>query len=87
MQHMKVLRLGAYAIATGDPRCICDLHPSFWQHQILNLVSGARDQTCILMDMSWVLNPLSHNRSSIFYFYFLSFDFLGPYLWHWRFPG
>ena len=27
-------------------------------------LSEARDQTCILMDTSWVLNPLSHNGNS-----------------------
>ena len=28
------------------------LHHSSWQHQILNSLSEARDQTCILMDTS-----------------------------------
>ena len=37
---------------------------SLWPCQILNLLSEARDRTCILMDTSWVLNPLSHNRNS-----------------------
>ena len=31
---------------------------------ILNPVSEARDETCILMDTRWVLNPLSHNGNS-----------------------
>ena len=58
--HMKVPRLGikselplpAYttAVATPDPSCIWDLHCSLWQHQILNPLSKARDQTRILMD-------------------------------------
>ena len=29
--------------------------------QILNPLSEVRDPTCILMDTSWVLNPLNHN--------------------------
>ena len=52
---MKVPRLGikserqllAYttAIATGDLSCICDLHHSSQQCQILNPLREARDQT------------------------------------------
>ena len=62
--HMEVSRLGveselkplAYitAVATVDPRCVCDLHHSSQQHQIVNPVSEVRDWTCILMDTSWV---------------------------------
>ena len=62
--HMKVPRLGvqlelkllAYTTATAmpDPSYICNLHQSSWQHQILNPLSKARGQTCILMDTSWV---------------------------------
>ena len=32
------------AMETLDPRLICDLHAAHW---ILNLLSGARDQTCL----------------------------------------
>ena len=49
------------ATATWGPSCICDLRHSSWQCQILNPLSEARDQTRILMDTSWFLNPLSHN--------------------------
>ena len=44
----------AYATATAmlDLSHICDLHHSLWQHWILNLLSEARDHTCILMDTS-----------------------------------
>ena len=62
--HMEVPRLGvqlevkppAYttAIATWDLRCVCDLHHSSLQHQILNLLSKASDRTQILMDSSQV---------------------------------
>ena len=41
----------AYATATGmpDPSCICDLRHSLKKSCILNPLSMARDQTCILM--------------------------------------
>ena len=39
------LQLPAYSIATAtqDPNCICDVHHSSWQHQILNPLSKVRD--------------------------------------------
>ena len=60
------LQLLAYVTATSlpDPSCICNLHCSLRQCQILNPRSEARDQSHILMDTSWVLNPLSYNRNS-----------------------
>ena len=59
------LQLPAYttAIARQVPSCICNLHHSSWQYRILNQLSEARGQTCILMDTSQVLNLLSHNRN------------------------
>ena len=64
LQHMDVPKLGvklelqlrAFATATAmpDPSHICDLHCSSEQHQILNPLSGARDQTHIFMDTSQV---------------------------------
>ena len=75
LYYMEVPRLGveselqllAYttAAATQDLSCICDLHHSSWQRQILNPQNKARDGTCVLMDTSQVLNPLSHNRNSL----------------------
>ena len=72
--HLEVPRLGikselqlqAYTTttATRDLSCICDLHCSLWQFQILNPLSEARDQTLILMDTSQVLNPLTHSGNS-----------------------
>ena len=63
-RHMEVRRLGielelqlpafTTAIATWDPSCVCSLHHSSQQCRILNLLSQARDQTCILMDTSRV---------------------------------
>ena len=76
LQHMEVPRLWveselplmAFAIATAtampDPSCICDLCRSWQQYWILNLLSQARDRTCILTDTSQVLNPLSHKGNS-----------------------
>ena len=71
---MEVPRLGveselqvlAYATATAtqDPRCICNLRCSLWQYQILNPLNKVRDRTHILMDISQVLNLLSHNGNS-----------------------
>ena len=62
--HMEVPRVGvkselyllAYATATAmpDPSCVCNLHHSSWQCQILNRLSEARDRTCVLMDTSLV---------------------------------
>ena len=60
--HVEVPRLGveselhlpAFATATWHLSHVCDLHHSSLQCRILNPLSEARDQTCILMDMSWV---------------------------------
>ena len=62
--HMEVPRLGvqselqllAYTIATAtqDQSCICDLHHSSQQCQILNPLSRTRDQTHVLVGTSWV---------------------------------
>ena len=60
------LQLPAYTTATAmqDLSRVCDLYHSSQQHQILNPLSKARDQICILMDTSWVCNLLSHSRNS-----------------------
>ena len=44
---------------------VCNLYHSSGQCQILNPVSKAKDQTCILKDTSLVCNPLIHNRNSL----------------------
>ena len=46
------LQLLAYttATATPDPSHVCDVHHSSRQHWILNPLSKARDQTCVLID-------------------------------------
>ena len=50
------LQLPAYVTATAmwDLSYVCNLCHSSWQHQILNPLSGARDQTHVLMDPSQV---------------------------------
>ena len=50
------LQLPAYTTATAmsDLSHVWDLYHSSWQHWILNPLSKARDQTCVLMDMSQV---------------------------------
>ena len=64
LRHMEVHKLGleselqlpAYTTATATPEmsCICDLHHSSWQCQILKPLSEAKNQTRVLMDASWV---------------------------------
>ena len=40
-----------------DPSCVCDLHHSSWQCRILNSLSEAGDQTCVLMNVSQICFP------------------------------
>ena len=68
LRHMEVPRLGVeselqlpgYTTATAtttamqDLSCVCGLHDGSWQHQILNPLSEASNQTHILMDTSHV---------------------------------
>ena len=61
-RHMEVPRLGAElklhlpadikATTTPNLSHICDLHHSSWQGRILNPLSAAGDQTCVLVDAS-----------------------------------
>ena len=44
----------AKATAMQGPSCVCNLHHSSQQYQILNPLSKARDQTCILMGASQI---------------------------------
>ena len=56
------LQLPACTTATAmqEPSRVCDPHHSSCQRQILKPPSGARDQTHLLIDTSWVLNPLTY---------------------------
>ena len=49
------------------------LWPTWQQHQILNPLSKARVQTCILMDTSWVCYPLSRDGELLPLFPFVPF--------------
>ena len=51
------LQLSAYTTATAMPDLshLFNLHHSSWRCQILTPLSEARDQTCVLMDASWVV--------------------------------
>ena len=62
------------ATATSDLSCICNLHHSSWQHQILNPLSGAKDPTRILMDTSWFVTAEPRRELQEFIFtYYISF--------------
>ena len=71
LQHMEVPRLGteselqllALHHSHSNIRSKPPMQPRRWQ--ILNPLNEARDQTCILMHASRVLNLLSHNGNSI----------------------
>ena len=56
--------------------------PSTGKPQAVVLLSGARDQTLILMDTGQILNPLSFSENFLIIFLF----FLGPHLWHMEVP-
>jgi len=58
------LQLPAYTTATAmqDQNCICDLHHSSREGQILNPLRPGTDRTCILTDAR--LLPLHHDGNS-----------------------
>ena len=65
----KQLMAWATATATWPLSCFCDLCCSSWQCGILNPLSEAGNGTHILMDTSWVLNPLNHYGNYSFLFF------------------
>ena len=93
---MEVPRLGAApelqllatatATATWDPSNVCDLHHSSWQCPIPKPLSKAMDRTHVLMDTSQILNSLSHDKISIYFFFFVFLPFLGPLPQHMEVP-
>ena len=64
MQHMEVPRLRVesglqlldYAIATWNLSCTCDLHHSSWQRWILKPLNKARDRTCNLTPLLFIVH-------------------------------
>ena len=74
LRHMEVPRLGveselqlwAYTTATAvlDPSYICDLPCTLQHHLILKPLVRPRIKLASSQTLYWVLNPLSHNRSS-----------------------
>ena len=102
---MKVPRLGVKlelqlpadttATAMWDPNHVCSLRHSSWQHQILNPLSKAKDQTGILMDTSWIHSAVPQQEiprnSFLIFISFILFPipFGGGVLPHgiWKFLG
>ena len=72
MQHMEVPRLGvaselqlqACATATAMPIQAPSVTCATAHSNARSLTHRARDRTLILMDASWILNLLGHNRNS-----------------------
>ena len=63
------------------------LYHSSQQHQIPSPLSEARDQTCILMDTSWIcFRCTTTGTPTPSFFFFFSFVFLGPYPRHMEVP-
>ena len=77
--HMEVPRLGVKlelqlppyttATVTLDPDCICDLHHSSGQCQILNPLSKARDRTCNLGVSNWICFYCATTGTPIYLFF------------------
>ena len=87
-RHLKVPRLGvqselqllAYitATATRDLGCICDLHQSSQQCWILNPLSEARDQTCVLTLVRFTNSWATTGTPESYFLSFFLFLFLEP---------
>ena len=84
------LQLPGYTIDTAtampDPSCVCNLHRSSRQRQILNALSRTRDQTHVFMDISKVRNLLSHNGNSVGSVFITSVSYCSTALTHCRCP-
>ena len=82
-RHMEAPRLGVElklqlsacttAIVTPDPSCVCNLHHSSWQCQVLDPLREARDRTCILTDTSQVHFCCATMGIPLFFFFFNGF--------------
>ena len=90
LQHMEVPRLrvelelqmlaSATATATPDPSCICDLHWSSWQWQILDPLSEARHQTQNLTVTSQIHFCSATMGTPLIYLFMYLFAYLLIYL-------
>ena len=83
---LELLLLPAYPTATvmQDTSRVCDLHHISLQRQILNPLTKARDQNCVLIDISrvayhWATMGIPINN-------FIFSCFLGLQLWHTEVP-
>ena len=65
----------ATATATWDLSCICELHYSSWQHQILNPLSKARDRTGNLIVPSQICFCCTMMETPDLFFYSFSSTF------------
>ena len=82
LQHMEVPWRGvelelqqqarSTATSTWDLSHACDLRHSLGKCWILNPLSEARDQTCTLLDTSWVLNSLSQKGTPVHPFFWIN---------------
>ena len=72
--------------AMQDQSCICDLYHSSWQRRILNPLSEVRDQTCILMDTSWVHYPWITNSMVVLFLIGKLILFFPQWLHQFTFP-
>ena len=69
----------ATATATPDPNCVCDLHHSSWQSQILNTLSKARDRTRNCKVPRGILfHCATTGTPQLTFFFTLKFSFLLP---------
>ena len=88
--HVEVLRLGVKSelqlpdyttvTATPDPSSIWDLHHNLGQWLILNPLSEARDQTCVLTDTMPGSQP-AEPQQELPELYFIGIIFWLGYLW------
>ena len=70
--------------AMPNPSHVCDLHHSSWQRQALNPMSETRDQTCVLMDTSWVRYHWARTGTPANGYLFSLFPTVSPVCGTWR---
>ena len=87
--HMEITRLGvqselqlpAYttATATSDLSCICNLHHSSWQCQILNPLNEARDRTPNLEVLVGFISTVPQQELPLILFLYFQFQWFVSY--------